>query len=213
MNFTVIAKNADKKTYSGFFTRTFNSNNLDPSVLELAITAYNNALKKGIPVNKKVLTVIDFSRPSNEKRLWVVDLEKRKILFHTLVAHGKYSGNNYSTNFSDIHGSLKSSIGVFLTKNTYDGHNGYSLVLAGLEKGYNEHAESRRVVMHGAPYVNEQIAHTYGRIGRSWGCPAVDIKMAKPIINTIKNGSLLVAYYPDKKWLRESKYLNANLFG
>ena len=196
----IIAQNLDEKTYSNF-------RSLNPSVLKLAVTAYHNAIKKGIEINKKVITVIDFSRPSNEKRLWVLDLETHKVLFHTLVAHGKYSGGNYPTSFSDHHGSLQSSIGVFLTKNTYQGHNGYTLTLAGLEKGYNNNAESRRVVMHGAPYVSEQIADTHGRIGRSWGCPAVDTKLAKPIINTIKNGTLMVAYYPDKNWLRNSEYL------
>jgi len=199
---TAFAGSSIEKTYSNL-----SSNEPSPNVLKLAITAYNNALKKGLDVNKKVVTVIDFTRPSNEKRLWVLDLKTKKILFNTLVAHGKYSGENYPTNFSDKHGSLQSSIGVFLTKNTYLGHNGYSLVLSGLEKGYNEHAEPRRVVMHGAPYVSDKIAKTYGRIGRSWGCPAVDVNLAKPIINTIKDGSLLVAYYPDKKWLRESEYL------
>jgi hypothetical protein len=203
----VLAKNASKKTYPIFLGSTLNSNSIDPSVYKIAVAAYNNAIKKGVEINKKVITVIDFSRPSNEKRLWVLDLENRKVLFHTLVAHGKYSGENYPNSFSDRPGSLQSSIGVFLTKNTYQGHNGYTLVLAGLEKGYNNHAESRRVVMHGAHYVNEQIANTHGRIGRSWGCPAVDTKLAKPIINTIKDGTLMIAYYPDKKWLRESEYL------
>lgn len=204
----IIAKDFSKEVYPSIFSFSLKSEGLNPAVLKLAVTAYNNAVKQGVDVNKKVVTVIDYSLPSNEKRLWVLDLEKQKVLFHTFVAHGKYSGENTPDSFSDRPGSQQSSIGVFLTKGTYFGHEGYSLVLEGLEKGYNDLAESRRIVMHGAPYVSEEIADTYGRIGRSWGCPAMDFKVATPIINTIKDGSLVVAYYPDKKWLRESKYLN-----
>lgn len=204
----IFAKNSVPLVSPSFFTFSLKSDGLNPTVLKLAVTAYNNAVKQGIAVNKEIVTVIDYSLPSNEKRLWVLDLENEKVLFHTFVAHGKYSGENTPDSFSDRPGSLQSSIGVFLTKGTYFGHEGYSLVLQGLEKGYNLHAESRRIVVHGAPYVSKELVDEYGRIGRSWGCPAVERELAVPIINTIKEGSLVVAYYPDKKWLHESRYLN-----
>jgi hypothetical protein len=212
LNSTIIAKNLNTKINSNFFNiNSSNFKGLNPKVLKLALTAYSNAKKKGI-VNKKVITIVDFSLPSNQKRLWILDLNKQKVLFHVLVAHGIHSGRNYAAKFSNNHGSKQSSIGVFLTKSTYIGHNGCSLVLAGLERGYNDQAEARHVVMHGAHYVKEKIVNTHKRIGRSWGCPAVDMKLAKPIINTIKDGSIFIIYYPDKKWLRESKYLNNNLY-
>lgn len=204
----IIAKSSYKEVYPSLFTFSSKLEGLNPSILKLAVTAYNNAVKQGVSVNKKIITIIDYSKPSNEKRLWVLDLEQQKVLFHTFVAHGKYSGENIANNFSDRPGSQQSSIGVFLTKDVYVGHSGYSLVLSGLEKGYNEHAESRRIVMHGASYVDKGIADSYGRIGRSWGCPAVERELAMPIIDTIKHGSLIIAYYPDKKWLSESKYLH-----
>lgn len=203
-----IAHNFSKTVYPSLFTMSLKADGLDPTVLKLAVTAYNNAVKQGVNINKKVVTIIDYSKPSSEKRLWVLDLDKQQVLFHTLVAHGRYSGENIANSFSDRPGSEQSSIGVFLTKGVYIGHSGYSLVLSGLEKGYNENAESRRIVMHGADYVNEGLVSTYGRIGRSWGCPAVERQLAEPIIDTIKDGSLFIAYYPDKAWLSQSRYLH-----
>ncbi len=183
-----------------------NQSNIDPKVLRLALIAYDNAQKRGMNP-KSVITIIDYSKPSTEKRLWVIDLRRRVVAFNTLVAHGQGSGNNLTTNFSNSSGSHASSLGVFLTGNTYTGGNGYSLTLHGLEKEFNDHAFERRVVFHGADYVNENIAKQYGRIGRSWGCPALDRRIASQIINYIKKGTLVFAYYPDRKWLNRSMFL------
>lgn len=182
--------------------------NIDDKVLRLGLTAYLNARKKGY-AGKQVLTVIDYSKPSSEKRFWVFDLRSNKTLFNTWVSHGKNSGNVTATSFSNSPGSLKSSLGVFLTDETYNGKNGYSLRLRGLERGVNDSAYSRAIVIHGAAYANGANIGNYGRIGRSWGCPAVGSSISKPIINTIKQRSVVFAYYPDRKWLSRSSFLTA----
>lgn len=184
------------------------ASNIDDKVLRLSLIAYLNGRKHGYD-NKQILTVIDYSKPSNVKRMWVFDLKKNRILFNTWVSHGKNSGGLYATSFSNNPGSLKSSIGVFETDEPYIGHNGYSLRLRGLEQGFNGSAYSRAVVIHGAAYVNPASIGSYGSVGRSWGCPAVSASLAKPLINTIKENSLLVAYYPDRHWLNSSRFLNA----
>jgi hypothetical protein len=182
---------------------------INPDVLKLALNAYETAEKDGISISKPILTLIDYSLPSSSKRMWILDLINHEVLFNGLVAHGKYSGEYYATQFSDNPGSLQSSVGVFLTENTYIGHNGYTLKIKGLEHGFNENAESRRIVMHGAWYVSQELVKTRGAIGRSWGCPAIEEQYINPVINTIKDGSLLVAYAPDSNWLHQSKFINA----
>jgi len=182
---------------------------INPKVLTLALNAFNVAAKDGLS-SKPILTVVDYSLPSTAKRMWIFDLAKKQLLFNTLVAHGKNSGENYAKSFSDKMGTLKSSFGVFVTANTYEGQHGYSLKLKGLEPGINDLAEERLIVMHGAWYVDEAIAKLKGRIGRSWGCFAVNENLAAPIINTVKDGSLIFAYYPDKTWIKHSKYLALN---
>lgn len=182
---------------------------LSPEVLRLALKAYMGAKEQGVNITKPIITIIDYSLPSKTKRMWVLDLQQKRILFNSLVAHGKYSGDDvHATNFSNANGSLESSLGLFITGNTYDGHNGYTLKIKGLERGFNDRAEDRHVVIHGAWYVSEEIAKARGIIGRSWGCPAVEIKKAVPIINTIKDGTLVFAYYPENDWLQKSRYLN-----
>lgn len=173
--------------------------NIDNTVLRLALTAYSKVHKRGYS-NKPVLTVIDYSKPSNKRRLWVFDLKRNKVLFNTWVAHGKNSGDVRSTSFSNSPGSLKSSVGVFVTQDTYDGKNGYSLRLRGLDRGLNDNAYSRAIVVHGAAYT------TPSHVGRSWGCPAVGKSVARPIINSIKDKSVLFAYYPGR-WISHSAYL------
>lgn len=181
---------------------------LRPQVLHLALEAYECALQHGIKDDKKILTIIDYSLPSSVKRLWVLDLRKETVLFNTLVAHGKYSGEIQSMRFSDKPNSLETSIGLFVTGQTYFGHDGYTMKLIGLEKGFNDKAEERRIVMHGAWYVSKAVIQRYGAIGRSWGCPALDESIVKPVINTIKDGTIIFAYYPQKKWLQTSVFLN-----
>ncbi len=179
---------------------------LDPDVLKLGLKAYINAHQHGL-AQKELLTIIDYSKPSTENRFWVVDLKNNRVLFETLVAHGKNSGDNFATHFSNQPQSLASSFGVFLTGNTYLGHHGYSLKLRGLEPGVNDKAQARSLVVHAASYVNQMIAHHFGRLGRSWGCPALNPAIAGPVINTIKGGTLIFAYYPDRRWLSHSWFL------
>lgn len=181
---------------------------LDKKVLKLALTAYTNANKRGA-VKKPVLTVIDYSLPSNKQRMWVFDVRKERLLYNTYVAHGKNSGNNLAHHFSNKESSKESSLGTYITKGTYIGHKGYSLNIQGLDKGYNDNAYNRRVVIHGAWYVEPDFIKRAGRAGLSWGCPAVAATLAKPLINTIKNGSVIFAYFPDKKFLSHSGYLVA----
>jgi hypothetical protein len=180
---------------------------LNPTVYRLAIKAYDYATRHHDISHANIITIIDYSLPSNKKRLWVINLTNHTTLFHTLVAHGIKSGNNFAQNFSNKPGSLESSIGVFETGCPYYGKHGYSLRLYGLEKGINSNAYKRSIVMHKAWYVSKAMIHRVGRLGRSWGCPAVSEKVSKSIIQTIKNGSLLFVYYPDKHWLKTSEFL------
>ncbi len=182
------------------------ASNIDSKVLRLSLIAYLNARKKGY-AGKPILTVIDYSKPSTERRLWVFDLKNNKTLFNTWVTHGKNSGGVNATSFSNSNGSLKSSIGVFLTDEPYIGGNGISLRLRGLESGVNDNAYRRNVVIHGAWYANPDIISKQGQLGRSWGCPAVKTDLIRPLINTIKENSIIVAYYPDRRWLSNSRFL------
>jgi len=181
--------------------------NLDLVVLKRSLIAYLHAEERGLP-KKNVLTIIDYSKPSNERRLWVVDIKRAKVLFNTWVVHGKNSGKINATSFSNQSGSLKSSLGVYLTTSQpYFGSNGYSLRLLGLENGFNDHAFERDIVIHGAWYAHPNTIKKYGSLGRSWGCPAVSENMVRPLINMIKDKTLIVMYYPDHKWLNHSTFL------
>jgi hypothetical protein len=179
---------------------------VDARVLAMALSARQCAITAN-PQTSPVLVVIDYSKPSTEPRLWVFDVEKRKLLFKELVAHGKNSGENATERFSDKPGSLMTSLGVFLTSDTYQGRNGYSLRLLGLEPGFNGRSLERAIVMHGADYVSDRSARALGRLGRSWGCPAVRRDIARQLIDTVKNGAVLFSYYPDPSWLKSSRYL------
>ena len=178
-----------------------------PKVIELGLKAYECA-RKSEQVKSSILTIIDYQRPSLEPRLWVFDLKHERLLFEELVAHGRNSGENYARNFSNELESKMSSLGLFLTADTYSGENGYSLRLYGLEKGINDKAFERLIVMHGANYVNQSTAIKQGRLGRSWGCPAVRPEIAQKLIDTVKEGSLIFIYYPNNEWLSSSIYLN-----
>lgn len=183
------------------------ANNLDPAVLKISLTAYLKARAQGLD-RKELLTVIDYSKPSNERRLWVIDIKNTKVLFNTWVAHGVNSGGLKATTFSNIPHSLKSSLGVFVTASSYSGGHGYSLRVQGLEHGINDNAYNRAVVFHGAWYAGADIAKTRGMLGRSWGCMAVGEDTIKPLVDTIKNNTVVVAYYPDQHWLKSSPYIN-----
>lgn len=181
--------------------------NMDIEVLKLGLVAYLNAKNQGL-AQKDLLTIIDYSKPSIQRRLWVIDLKNDKVLFNTWVSHGKNSGKVNATSFSNKPGSLKSSIGVFRTmSDPYIGSNGYSLRLVGLENGFNDKALQRYIVFHGAWYAHPDVIRKHGYLGRSWGCPAVSVDTVRPLINTIKDNSLVVVYYPDRKWINNSTFL------
>lgn len=201
--------NLDPKTLSGltYDDLSGTKNQLDPGVFNLGLKAYSCASKRGYQT-KPVFTIIDYSKPSSEPRMFVIDLAHKKVKYQELVAHGKNSGDLVPNRFSNTANSLESSIGLYKTAFTYYGKNGYSLRLQGLEEGYNTNAMSRAVVIHGADYVNQDLVQKYGEIGRSWGCPAVSKQMLKPTINSIKGGTLVFAYYPDRSWLRQSSFLH-----
>jgi L,D-transpeptidase catalytic domain len=176
-------------------------------VFNMALSGYKKIenLKK-----KNIITIIDFSLPSTEKRLFVIDLENKKILFNCLVAHGKNSGENYATSFSNDAQSLKSSLGFFITSETYTGKNGYSLRLDGLEKNINDNARTREIVIHGADYVSEKFIKQYGRLGRSWGCPSVPPDILNELVDKISNGSCLFIYADDKYYRENSVFISGN---
>ena len=180
---------------------------IDPKVLKLAITAATCAIRSGVVADARTLTVIDYSRPSNEERFWVFDLETHSLLYHELVAHGRGSGELLATTFSNEPGTHASSLGLFATAGAYVGHNGYSLRLNGLDRGFNDRALERAIVVHGAPYVSPAFVTTRGRLGLSWGCPALREGVVREIIDRVKGSGLLFAYYPDSEWLRMSRYL------
>jgi hypothetical protein len=180
---------------------------IDADVLGLALSAANCAVRSGAVGAPSTLTVIDYSKPSTEKRLWVFDLRSREMVYEELVAHGQGSGGNVPTVFSNEPETHTTSLGLFVTQDTYVGKNGYSLRLDGLDRGFNDRARDRAIVMHGAPYVSERFAETQGRLGRSWGCPALREGVAREVIDRVKGGGLVFAYYPDQEWLNASRYL------
>ena len=179
----------------------------DPNVLELALGAMRCAQADGVGEGAERLAVIDYSRSSLEPRLWVFDLATDRLLYRELVAHGQGSGGDVPNRFSNDDGSHASSLGLFVTRDTYVGHNGYSLRMDGLERGINDAAMQRAIVMHGAPYVDADAGRRMGRLGRSWGCPALRAAIAKPIIDVLKDGQFVFSYYPDQDWLARSALL------
>lgn len=179
-------------------------------VLDLAMRAYGCGRDAGL-FRSSLLTVIDYSLPSSAKRLWVIDVARRRVLFHELVAHGEGSGDKWAVDFSNEPGSRQTSLGIFRTERVYNGGNGYSLRLEGLEPGVNDLAMARRIVMHGAPYVSQRAVNALGRLGRSWGCPALPRGVHRTVIDRIKGGSALFAYYPDDRWLKTSRFLQCDV--
>lgn len=176
-------------------------------VFKKAFKGYKSLVQNGKIVNDSILTIIDFTLPSSEKRLWMLDLKNRKVLAYTYVAHGKNTGLHYANNFSNKSGSLCSSLGFYVTGDTYFGKNGLSLFLDGMEKGINDKARERYVVMHGADYVSEKFIEQNGRLGRSFGCPAVSQEETEFIIETIKQKSCLFIHHHAKEYYQKSRYL------
>jgi hypothetical protein len=179
-------------------------------VLGLALRAYRCGQREGQFV-RPFLTVIDYSLPSSEPRLWVIDVATRQVLHRELVAHGEGSGGANAISFSNDIGSHQSSLGLFRTDEAYVGRFGYSLRLSGLEPGFNDNARERSIVVHGMADVSPAAAAKWGAIGRSWGCPALPEEVSAQVIDTIAGGSAIFAYYPETSWLQESYYLNCSV--
>lgn len=192
--FSIKNEKEIKALYDKLFTK-----NQQPSykAFSLCINGFSRESVSHQIDNYKIVTLIDFSKASNKKRLWVLDIKNENILYHSLVAHGKNSGNLYAKKFSNKAGSNMSSLGFYKTAETYNGKHGYSLRLDGLETGTNDNARKRAIVIHGANYVSENFIKNHGRLGRSFGCPALPIDKSKEIINTIKEGSLLFIFYEE----------------
>ncbi|MCF7832708.1 MAG: murein L,D-transpeptidase catalytic domain family protein [Candidatus Marinimicrobia bacterium] len=173
---------------------------MEKDVFRMAMTGYS----KIMPQNNSMISIIDFSRPSTDKRYYLIDLANKTLLFHTYTSHGVNSGEDLAIAFSDKNGSRQSSLGFYLTAETYEGKHGTSLKLDGLERGFNKHARKRYIVIHSADYVSEDFIKENGRLGRSWGCPALPTDITQDIIQLIKEGSVLFIYGNDEKYLEKS---------
>lgn len=176
-------------------------------VLRKALQAYACAWSRK-KVFKKYLVVIDFTKASTQKRLWVLNLKQNRLVFWEWVSHGKHTGGLRARRFSNRVNSLQSSIGLYATAETYSGKHGYSLRLDGLEYGFNHRARTRAIVFHGASYVSTSYIKRFGKLGQSWGCPAVRNQISAPLIRNIREGGAIFIYYPNSRWLKNSSYLH-----
>jgi hypothetical protein len=174
------------------------------NIFDIAVTGSHLIENRG---KKNIITIIDFTKPSTEERFFVIDLEHKELKYKCYVAHGRNSGDDYAKSFSNDSESLKSSLGFYLTAETYSGVHGYSLKLDGLEKNINDKARRREIVIHGAEYVSDEFIKKYGRLGRSWGCPALPVNISKEIIDLISGGSCLFIYGDDKYYKANSVFL------
>jgi len=181
----------------------------DLETLETCLVGYLNLKRRHMIKKDGLLVLIDYRKPSTENRFFVLDLKKRKLLFKSLVAHGRNSGETLAFSFSNRPGSYKSCLGFFVTGEPYVNRHGYSLNIRGVEPGINDKAEKRRIVIHGADYVSKQFIKKYGRLGRSLGCPALPNNLARPVIDTIKNGSCLFIFGNDRCYLSKSRMVDA----
>lgn len=197
---------ADKNYYTLW---KLDSSGLSEEAFRFAMKGYDYLNAQNELGNKNIISIVDFSKPSTQKRLYVVDINNGKILYNTLVAHGHNSGIEYATDFSNQPESHQSSLGFYITLGTYIGGNGYSLKLKGCEKGINDKALERDIVIHGAEYVSNEFIHNRGFLGRSYGCPSIPEEVHKKIIDVIKNGTCLFVYHPSKKYVAQSKILNS----
>jgi hypothetical protein len=185
------------------------SRGLSKEVFRKGMLGYLNLKQSGkLNSNKSVLSVIDFSLSSKKERMWVIDLNKNKVLYQTVVAHGRNSGGDYANTFSNQPHSNMTSLGFYVTGESYIGKHGLSLRLDGMDRGFNDNARSRAIVMHGADYANPSVTATLGRLGRSLGCPAVPMSIHEQLIRVVQGGTVLFHYYPDKKYETSTGYFN-----
>lgn len=211
-NFSAGDKVENRNTAEAFSNKLYDSLQLNElglsrDVMYMAYKGQQQLAERGVLNNEAVVAIADFSKSSSEKRLFIIDTKNFQVLYHTYVAHGKNSGLNYAERFSNIPESLQSSLGFYVTKNTYFGKHGLSLKLAGVERGFNDNAESRAIVIHGAEYIGTNRADA-AYMGRSFGCPAVPQAQSNKVINLLKNGTCLFVYHPTAKYLNGSKLLN-----
>ncbi len=202
---------SDKKAdfiHSIYSSITASGSQLSQQVFEIAFSGFDKLQAQGKLSQDSILTIIDFSKSSREKRMHVVDLKSGRLLFNSVVAHGRNSGDEYAQHFSNQPNSHKSSLGFYVTGGTYSGSNGYSMILNGMEKGFNDKAKERAIVMHGAAYANENVLYSGQRLGRSYGCPALPQQLNKQVIEKIKGGNCLFIFYPDQQYLNNSKMIN-----
>jgi len=181
---------------------------LNEKVLEYALIGYHRLLKKHALRNSDILSICDFSQSSSLKRMYVIDMRTRKLLYRNYVAHGISSGEEFANSFSNAPESHKSSLGFYVTRNTYFGENGLSLRIDGMDRGFNSLASERNIVIHGAPYVSERILHKYGVMGTTFGCPAIPQELTNQLIPLLKDGSCFFIYYPSQNYLSHSSILN-----
>ncbi len=210
----MAAKRAEMKMILATATSIYDEMDLEDSGLsrqafQSAWTGYYKLRKKGLLRKSSVLSICDFSQSSSNQRLYVIDVRNRKVLYRTYVAHGINSGEEFANAFSNKMESCKSSLGFYITRKTYTGINGMSLRIEGVDKGFNDNAAKRAIVIHGANYVSQRILRKYGVMGTTFGCPAIPTEMTSQIIPVVKNGSCFYIYYPSKKYLAHSPVLNS----
>lgn len=201
----VVEPVSAKKTFSRL--DVYDQLNLAHSGLQKNVFEYALRGWQKTDTTKSIISIVDLSQPSNKKRLYIVDLVNKKLLFNTYVSHGQNSGDLMATQFSNTNSSFQSSLGFYQTLNTYMGKHGLSLQLKGLEKGFNDNVYNRNIVLHGADYVCEDFIRKNGRLGRSQGCPAVPYADSKNIIELVKGGTCLFVYAPNDNYLKNSAYL------
>ncbi len=181
---------------------------LSQKAFEYGLIGYYKMRKRGLLHRSDILSICDFSQSSSNKRMYVIDVRNHKLLYRTYVAHGINSGEEYANSFSNRPESCKSSLGFYVTRKTYMGSNGLSLRIDGVEKGFNDMANRRNIVIHGASYVSQRILHKYGVMGTTFGCPALPEEMSTQIIPVVKDGTCFFIYYPSKKYLEKSAVIN-----
>lgn len=194
---------------AAYFDMDLEDSALNRQAFQNAWIGYYKLKKKGLLKKTNVLTICDFSQSSSNQRMYVIDVRNHRVLYRTYVAHGINSGEEYATSFSNKMESCKSSLGFYITSGTYTGVNGYSLRIEGVDKGFNDNARRRAIVIHGANYVSMRVVHKYGMMGTTFGCPAIPTEMTTQIIPVVKNGSCFFIYYPSKKYLAHSTVLNS----
>lgn len=194
---------------AAYFDMDLEDSGMSRAAFQNAWVGYYNLKKKGLLKKTNILTICDFSQSSSNQRMYVIDVRNHRVLYRTYVAHGINSGEEYATSFSNKMESCKSSLGFYITSGTYTGVNGYSLRINGVDKGFNDNARKRAIVIHGANYVSTRVLHKYGVMGTTFGCPAIPSEMTTQIIPVVKNGSCLFIYYPSKKYLAQSTVLNS----